>query len=208
VPEVPTNIDMTTGNLGLTDEEENQIVKFLETLSDGFTKPYPNLDTFTGACTTGGSAATQGNESLIPTPSLPPCAAVICGVEPFPKRALSAMPGAPEASLNARAARVWMIEGPKIELATDHLTIITWTTNNPGGSPVHYGIAHYGTGPNDLSQTASSPIRLNPEHSSTVFRVRLENLEPRTTYYYRVDSIEANGESDRVTSPVRRFSTR
>ncbi len=74
MPEVRNNIDMTTGNLGLTDEEENQIVAFLETLSDGFTRPYLNSDTFTGACMKGGSAATQGNELLIPTPPLPPCA--------------------------------------------------------------------------------------------------------------------------------------
>jgi cytochrome c peroxidase len=84
MPEVRNNIDMTSGNLGLTDEEENQIVKFLETLSDGFTRPYLNRDTFTGACMSGGSAATQGNELLIPTPPLPPCASVICGVAPVP----------------------------------------------------------------------------------------------------------------------------
>jgi cytochrome c peroxidase len=84
MPEVPNNIDMTTGKLGLTDQEENQIVKFLETLSDGFTRPYPNSDTFTGACMTGGSAATQGNELLIPTPPLPPCADAICAVAPTP----------------------------------------------------------------------------------------------------------------------------
>jgi cytochrome c peroxidase len=83
-PEVPNNIDMTTGNLGLTDAEESQIVKFLETLSDGFTMPYPNRDTFTGACMKGGSAATQGNEFLIPTPHLPPCASPICNVAPVP----------------------------------------------------------------------------------------------------------------------------
>ena len=83
-PEVPNNLDMTTGNLGLTDQEEDQIVKFLETLTDGFTRPYPNRDTFTGSCTTGGSAKTQGNESLIPTPPLPPCASAVCGLFPFP----------------------------------------------------------------------------------------------------------------------------
>src|SRR6201987_677434 len=33
-PEVPNNIDMTTGALGLTDTEENQIVAFLQTLTD------------------------------------------------------------------------------------------------------------------------------------------------------------------------------
>jgi cytochrome c peroxidase len=84
MPEVRNNIDMTSGNLGLTDEEENQIVAFLQTLSDGFTKPYPNSDAYTGACMRGGSAATQGNEFLIPTPPLPPCASTICGVAPVP----------------------------------------------------------------------------------------------------------------------------
>ena len=84
MPEVRNNIDMTTGNLGLTDQEENQIVAFLETLSDGFARPYSNVDTFTGSCMTGGSASTQGNESLIPTPPLPPCASAICGVAPLP----------------------------------------------------------------------------------------------------------------------------
>jgi cytochrome c peroxidase len=84
MPEVRNNIDMTSGNLGLTDEEENQIVAFLQTLSDGFTRPYLNSDTFTGACMKGGSAATQGNEHLIATPPLPPCASAICGLAPIP----------------------------------------------------------------------------------------------------------------------------
>ena len=84
MPEVPNNIDMTIGNLGLTDQEENQIVIFLQTLTDGFTTPYPDINTFTGQCMTGGSASTQGNEFLIPTPPLPPCAPEICGVAPLP----------------------------------------------------------------------------------------------------------------------------
>jgi cytochrome c peroxidase len=75
---------MTTGNLGLTDEEEDQIVAFLEKLTDAFTTPYPNKDAFTGACMSGGSSSTQGNETLIPTPELPPCADAICGIPPYP----------------------------------------------------------------------------------------------------------------------------
>jgi Purple acid Phosphatase, N-terminal domain len=104
-------------------------------------------------------------------------------------------------------AQVRIIQGPKIESAKQHLTIINWTTNNPGGSPVHYGIVHYGRNPKILIETAKSPIRLNPDHSSTVFRVRLDNLEPRTTYYYIVDSMEANGNSDGVKSSVKHFTT-
>jgi cytochrome c peroxidase len=65
-PEVPQNVDMTIGNLHLTDQQENQIVKFLETLSDGFTRPYPDIDTFTGMCMSGGDASTQGNALIVP----------------------------------------------------------------------------------------------------------------------------------------------
>ena len=82
---MPNNIDMTTGNLGLTDQEEDQIVAFLQTLTDDFTRPYPNRDTFTGTCMSGGSASTQGNEFLIPTPRpLPTCPPAICGLAPTP----------------------------------------------------------------------------------------------------------------------------
>jgi cytochrome c peroxidase len=91
-PEVPNNIDMTVGMLGLTDMEENQIVAFLQTLTDGSTRPYPDINTFTGACMTCNPAtdpncspSRQGNNSLIPTPSpLTPCASAICGVAPLP----------------------------------------------------------------------------------------------------------------------------
>jgi cytochrome c peroxidase len=89
--EVPNNLDTTTGMLGLTDQEEDQIVAFLETLTDGYTAPYPNSDTFTGSCMTCNpatdpdcSSSTQGNGELIPTPPLPSCASAICGVPPVP----------------------------------------------------------------------------------------------------------------------------
>jgi phosphodiesterase/alkaline phosphatase D-like protein len=85
--------------------------------------------------------------------------------------------------------------------------IIRWTSDNPGGSPEHFAVAHYGTDPKNLSQTAKSPMRLNPGHSFTVFRVIVDGLQPRTTYYYTVESMEANGKSDGVTSPVGQFTT-
>jgi cytochrome c peroxidase len=95
MPEVPNNVDMTVGNLQLTDTEENQIVIFLQALTDGFdpanptVSTYKNIDTFTGQCSTtlpGQTASTQGNETLIPTWSLTqfPCATDICGVPPVP----------------------------------------------------------------------------------------------------------------------------
>ena len=106
-----------------------------------------------------------------------------------------------------RAERVEITAAPALELATDRLTIIRWTTNNPGGSDLHYGIVHYGTDPMDLSQTAKSPIRLNQGQAYTVFRVRMEGLKPRTTYYYRVTSEENNGTSDGVKSTLNKFIT-
>jgi hypothetical protein len=109
--------------------------------------------------------------------------------------------------ITPEAPGVRIIEGPKIELAKEYLTIISWTTNNPGGSPVHYAVVHYGTDPHNLTETAKSPIRLNPDHSSTVFRVRLDNLKPQTTYYYTVDSMQANGKSDGVKGTVNHFTT-
>ena len=210
MPEVPNNIDTTSGNLGLTDKEEDQIVAFLETLSDGYIRPYPNIDTYTGACKTGGSAATQGNETLIPTPPLPPCAADICGVAPVPGPkpipASSVSPASKKSAVDPVAARLRIITGPEIELATNYLTVIRWTVNNPGDSPVHYGIVHYGTDPGRLTQTAESPLRLNPEHGTTLFRVRINSLKERTSYYYKVDSMGADGLSDGVSSPIKEFA--
>jgi phosphodiesterase/alkaline phosphatase D-like protein len=124
--------------------------------------------------------------------------------------AISVLGGSPlaqEIPTTSKAVRVRIIQGPAVELAREHLTIIRWTTNNPGGSPMHYGIVHYGTDPHSLIETAKSPIRLNPNHASTMFRVRLDNLKARTTYYYRVDSMQVNGKLDRVASPVRHFLT-
>jgi hypothetical protein len=106
-----------------------------------------------------------------------------------------------------KAARGRIIQGPEIEMSKAFLTIIRWTTDNPGGSPEHYGVVHYGTDPKNLRGTAKSPIRLNPYHASTVFRVRLDNLKPRTTYFYTVGSIEANGTDDGTTSAVKKFTT-
>src|SRR5712664_2411180 len=114
---------------------------------------------------------------------------------------------AQESPITPKAERLEISEGPEVPLVGGYLTVIRWTVNNPGGLPVHYGIVHYGTDPKNLDQAAKNPIRLNPDHSSTVFRVHLYNLKPQTTYYYTVDSTESNGKSDGVTSPIETFTT-
>jgi phosphodiesterase/alkaline phosphatase D-like protein len=84
---------------------------------------------------------------------------------------------------------------------------VRWISNNPGGTDDHFGVVHYGTNPKELSQIAKSQVRLNQDHSETMFRVRLDGLSARTTYYYTVTSMESNGKSDGVESPINHFTT-
>jgi hypothetical protein len=114
---------------------------------------------------------------------------------------------AQESPITPRAARVQISAGPEVPLVGGYLTVIRWTVNNPGGLPVHYGVVHYGKDPKHLNQTAKNPIRLNPNHSSTVFRVNLYDLPPKTTYYYTVESMDSSDKSDGVTSPIKTFTT-
>jgi hypothetical protein len=107
----------------------------------------------------------------------------------------------------AKAAHVEISQGPQLELARDNVAIITWTTNNPGGTDQHFGVVYYGANPGSLNLVAQSPIRLNRGHPETIFRVRLSGLKPYTTYSYTVTSVGSDGASDGVQSAVRQFTT-
>jgi hypothetical protein len=63
-----------------------------------------------------------------------------------------------------KAASVRITKGPEVERVDPNFAIIRWTSNNPGGSPVHYGIVRFGTDRMKLDQTAKSPIRVNATH--------------------------------------------
>ena len=106
-----------------------------------------------------------------------------------------------------KAEHVEILKGPGLEVSHDDLAIIRWTSTNPGGDDEHFAVIHYGTDPNDLSQTAKSPLRLNRTHRETIFRVRIDGLKPQTTYYYKVTSMGSGGQSDGVESPVNHFTT-
>jgi Purple acid Phosphatase, N-terminal domain len=101
---------------------------------------------------------------------------------------------------------VRILEQPALESVKDNEAIITWKSSNPGGTEEHFGVVHYGTDPKHLTETAKSHIRLNPNHSYTVFRVLVSGLKPQTTYYYTVDSEQGNGTSDGVKSTVAHFT--
>jgi phosphodiesterase/alkaline phosphatase D-like protein len=106
-----------------------------------------------------------------------------------------------------QAEHVEITKGPELESAVYYMAIVRWTTTNPRGDDEHYGVVHYGTDPEDLSQTAKGHIRLNRAHPETIFRVRLVDLQPQTTYYYKVTSTDSGGESDGVESTVNHFTT-
>jgi phosphodiesterase/alkaline phosphatase D-like protein len=122
--------------------------------------------------------------------------------------AIQAQP-APQATIPAPAGThrpVRFIELPALESVKDNEAIITWKSSNPGGTEEHFGVVHYGTDPKHLTETAKSHIRLNPNHSYTVFRVLVSGLKPQTTYYYTVDSMQGNGRSDGVKSALAHFT--
>jgi hypothetical protein len=104
------------------------------------------------------------------------------------------------------ALHVHITKGPELESVQNNAAIIRWTSNNPGGTDEHFGVVHYGTDREHLSETAQSHIRLNQGHPETVFRVRVAGLKPNTTYYYTVDSAQGNGKSDGVKSKVNHFT--
>ena len=97
---------------------------------------------------------------------------------------------------------------PTIESVGDTLAFISWTTANPGGTILHYAVVRFGKDPNHLEFTTKSPTRINSSHGEMVFRVRIQDLDPGTTYYYKVSSEQATGIPDPATSRVNQFSTR
>lgn len=97
---------------------------------------------------------------------------------------------------------------PTLETITDSLAFVSWTAPNPGGTILHYAVVHYGKDPNHLDLTAKSPTRINLNSKEMVFRVRIGNMEPGTTYYYKVSSEQATGLADPVSSGVNKFTTR
>jgi phosphodiesterase/alkaline phosphatase D-like protein len=91
-------------------------------------------------------------------------------------------------------------------LARYGLAVIRWTTNNPGGTDLHYAVVHYGTDPEDMAQIARSPSRLRKSDATTTLRVRIQGLKAGTTYYYWVESFQANGIPDGAKSGMNQFT--
>ena len=61
-----------------------------------------------------------------------------------------------------RAKHVRIVQTPQVELSVGHLTIIRWTTNNPGGTDEHYGVVQYGTRSQEPEQDGKVSDQVEP----------------------------------------------
>jgi phosphodiesterase/alkaline phosphatase D-like protein len=82
------------------------------------------------------------------------------------------------------AAQVDITQGPVLESVSDHSAVIAWSTNKDGSTVVNYG-----TDPRNLAQVAEAPWGAN----GRTHRVELRNLQPNTTYYFRVETGQTRG---------------
>lgn len=91
---------------------------------------------------------------------------------------------------------VRIIQGPNIEFIGHDSAVIAWSTNAPSGS-----IVRYGTDPNNLGQTAQQ------KWGDTTHRVTIRNLQPGGTYYFIVESGQAQGTGSAAKSQTAMFQT-
>ena len=107
-----------------------------------------------------------------------------------------------------KSERRQILTGPALESATEDSAIVRWTANSGESTATHYGIVRYGTDPRNLDRTARSPNRWNRSQPNMTYRVRMDGLTPRTTYYFTVDVAPADGIGLGLKSGVNRFTTR
>ena len=100
-----------------------------------------------------------------------------------------------------------MTQAPEVEIMHDDTAILRWKTTAPAGpSSEQFAIARCGESPDSLGPEWKSHIRVNKTHSETMWRVRIENLKPQTTYYCKVTSRDANGNNTGPESDLCQFT--
>ena len=82
----------------------------------------------------------------------------------------------PQSGQPGSSATAQITNGPVLEYASDDDAVIAWSTKQGADMSIKYG-----TDKNNLSQAADAA-----EKSSTNHRVKLDNLQPSTTYYFQV----------------------
>lgn len=85
---------------------------------------------------------------------------------------------------NEENGKVKITSGPTVQKADANSAVVTWTTNVKGSSRVNYG-----TDPNNLTQLAEAPWGAG----GLTHTVQINNLKPSTTYYFEVETGQAQG---------------
>jgi hypothetical protein len=112
----------------------------------------------------------------------------------------------PEGAGQGAGGQLAITDGPRVEYVGRDKAEIAWTTSTGGSSVIHYG-----TDPNNLSQTAQSAwtgSNAPPTGEHATHRVTVNNLQPNTTYYFVVDSGQGQGSGTEAKSPVAQFHTK
>ena len=100
------------------------------------------------------------------------------------------------ASTQQQQQQFQITHGPVIEQVAPDSIVVAWTTNLPSSSVVMYG-----TDPNNLSQRAEA------QWGQQTHRVTVRNLNPSTRYYFQVQTGQAQGTGQALTSAVFSAST-
>ena len=99
--------------------------------------------------------------------------------------------------LDHQHAPLKITNGPIIEALKSDSAIIAWSTNVKSGSRVVFGSKR-----NRLSQKAELPA----DGKGLMHRVQLKNLDPDTTYFFKIDSRSTDGDGA-DSSKVLSFTT-
>lgn len=91
---------------------------------------------------------------------------------------------------------VQIVDGPNVEYLANNQAKIAWSTNVPSSSVVKYG-----TDPNSLTQTAQA------QWGGTTHRVTINNLNPNTKYYFKIESGQGQGTGTTASSNAYSFQT-
>jgi len=105
--------------------------------------------------------------------------------------------------LAAAQNHLTITDGPRIEYVGANNAEIAWTTSTGGSTVIRYG-----TDPNNLSQTAQAPYASGQGSAHVTHRVKIQNLQPNTTYYFMVDSGQGQGTGTEAKSSVQSFTTK
>ncbi len=100
------------------------------------------------------------------------------------------------AAQQAQNQNVQITQGPRVEATTADSATIAWSTNVSAST-----VLKYGTDPKNLSQTAEAPW------GGLTHRVTIHSLQPNTTYYFDVESGQAQGTGTGAISGVSQFKT-